>query len=101
MRGEPLPAHRLRIPEGSALEQDVQLIQNLEWQEVCFIQQQHHAQLMLASLILDMLTDRGEQGSEGRPRLQSHADGELPIKVAAVDRRIVHVMDAVAALRKI
>ena len=56
---------------------------------------------MLTGLVLDMLADRGEQRGKCGARLQPHADGELPIKIAAVDCRIVHVMDAVATLRKI
>ncbi len=79
----------------------MQLIQNLQRQEVRLIQKQDHAQLMLAGQVLDVLTDGREQRGERGARLQSHADGELTIKVTAVDGRIVHVMDAVAALRKI
>src|SRR5437667_114042 len=48
-----------------------------------------------------MLADRGEQRGKRGARLQPHADGELSIKIAAVDCCIVHIVNAVAALRKI
>ena len=56
---------------------------------------------MLAGQVFNVLADGGEQCGKRGARLQSHTDRQLPIKVAAVDRRIVHIVDAIAALRKI
>src|SRR5437762_8710095 len=78
----------------------MQLIENRHRQEVRFIQQQNDAQLMLIREILDMLADRSEQRRKRGARLQSHADGQLPVEIAPVYRGVVHVMDAIASLRK-
>src|SRR5215831_19927873 len=43
----------------------------------------------------------GEQRGKGGPRLQPHADGELPVKVATVDRRIMNIVNAVTALGEV
>ena len=48
-----------------------------------------------------MLTDGCKQRGKRGARFQAHADGKLAIKIAAVDGRIMHIVDAVAALRKI
>src|SRR5213595_2872013 len=50
---------------------------------------------------LDVLTDGSEQPRKRSARFQSHADGQLAVEIAPVHRGVVHVMDAVASLRKI
>ena len=56
---------------------------------------------MLTGQIFNVLADGSEQRRKRGAGFQTHADGELPVKIAAVDGRIMHVMDTVAALRKI
>ena len=79
----------------------MELLQNLDWEHVRFIQDQYDAELVLLGEVLDVLVDAQVKGCESGVRIQPQVDRDLSVEVAAVDRGVGVVVEAVAPRREV